>query len=85
MAYRHSDGTTRRTATMRRVSHHTSAPKATESDRQADMADTDTAALTTEQLNDYCAKHGLVAIDADQYRQTLDDAQQATGQWFYDS
>ncbi|MDO3245840.1 hypothetical protein P5V67_12030 [Mycobacteroides abscessus subsp. abscessus] len=49
------------------------------------MADTGTPALTTEQLNDYCAKHGLVAVDAEQYRQTLDDAQQATGQWFYDS
>ncbi|SLI07881.1 Uncharacterised protein [Mycobacteroides abscessus subsp. bolletii] len=82
MAYRHSDKTTRRTATIRRVSHHTSAPKAAESDSQAD---TGNAAVTAEQLDDYCAKHGLVAVDAEQYRQTLDDAQQATGQWFYDS
>ncbi|WP_157933153.1 hypothetical protein [Mycobacteroides abscessus] len=49
------------------------------------MADMDIPALTTEQLNDYCAKYGLVAVDAEQYRQTLDDAQQSAGQWFYDS
>lgn len=45
----------------------------------------DPTELTSEQLNACLDKYGLVAVDADQYRQTLDDAQQSTEQWFYDS